>query len=918
MNEWLRTVGPAVGNHLWQTTAFVAAVWVATLALRKNQARVRYGLWLAASVKFLVPFALLVAVGGMLPKPQRVVAAPAVYASVDQVAEPFVQMDYTPVAAPVRSWKERVEEQIPVALALVWLGGVLTVLVVWGARWRQVARVVRRADPAKGGREFDLLRQVERAMGLHAGVGLRISQESMEPGMFGMVRPVLVWPERLSERLDDAHIEAILIHELAHARRRDNFTAALHMLVEAAFWFHPLVWWMERRMVEERERACDEAVVAMGSGPGVYADGLLKAVRFCVESPLTCVAGITGADLKDRVVKIMTARVCGRMSLAKKLALAVAALAAVAVPIVLGQAKAAERMMMDAVRVAKAPIRAAAMASVSAPPMGTPMTSAGEPALDAVVAPITEPLPTDHAFEAATIRVTDPNNGRLNFGIRITASGRLQGSAVSLGQLVMDGYVGFAPSTTRPDGGPEWSKSTSYDIVAKLDDADMAGWDRLSDNERQQRMRPMIRRLLADRFHLKLRTETRIVSGYALVQAKGGAKLKEVPPPTLNHDPGKNMEMIRAGKAAPGSTLSGPDGIIANAMPGADLARFVGMQGRKDGPVVDETGLKGYYDFVMKPTGPDPISFLDAVEDQLGLKLVARKVSVTEYIIVSADKPSLDGAEVPATSAAAGPGAAYVPTMTFDVASIREAKIDLEQMHTVGGWFIPWNSSSIRLTNVPIVSLLEIGYGANRSQILGAPDWVLNNNDPIFNIEAKGNAAEDARLATLTKEQVYLEQKHMVHELLAERFNLKAHWETHEGPVLNLVAVKGSKLHAAEGGPPSAEQIKRFGDRPIAPLYQKGDGGLGYDFIGRGCSMADLAGTLGSLMSETVVDTTGLTGKYDFDLKYSQRPEKERTDPATWPLPKDALEDELGLKLQDSKGPTQVLVVDHIDRPSAN
>jgi beta-lactamase regulating signal transducer with metallopeptidase domain len=135
-----------------------------------------------------------------------------------------------------------------------------------------------------------------------------LSRDWMEPGMFGILQPVLIWPEGLSERLDDDHIEAVMIHEIAHAKRKDNLTAALHMLVEAAFWFHPLVWWMERRMVEERERACDEAVVEMGSRPGVYAESLLKAVRFCVESPLVCVAGVTGADLNRRVRSIMTLR----------------------------------------------------------------------------------------------------------------------------------------------------------------------------------------------------------------------------------------------------------------------------------------------------------------------------------------------------------------------------------------------------------------------------------------------------------------------------------------------------------------------------------------------------------------------------------------------------------------------------------
>ena len=65
-----------------------------------------------------------------------------------------------------------------------------------------------------------------------------------------------------------------MAHEVMHVRRRDNLRAALHMFVEAAFWFHPIAWWLGRRLVEERERACDEAVLGMAGGrrpmPKVY------------------------------------------------------------------------------------------------------------------------------------------------------------------------------------------------------------------------------------------------------------------------------------------------------------------------------------------------------------------------------------------------------------------------------------------------------------------------------------------------------------------------------------------------------------------------------------------------------------------------------------------------------------------------
>jgi hypothetical protein len=125
-----------------------------------------------------------------------------------------------------------------------------------------------------------------------------LSRTSLEPGIFGIFRPVLVWPQGISERLEDAHLEAVLAHELWHVRRRDNLADAVHMLVEAIFWFYPLVWWMGAWLMEERERACDEAVLESGGDPKVYAESILKICEFCVASPLACVSGVTGADLK--------------------------------------------------------------------------------------------------------------------------------------------------------------------------------------------------------------------------------------------------------------------------------------------------------------------------------------------------------------------------------------------------------------------------------------------------------------------------------------------------------------------------------------------------------------------------------------------------------------------------------------------
>lgn len=156
-----------------------------------------------------------------------------------------------------------------------------------------------------------------------------------EPGVFG-IRPVLLLPKAIEERLTQSELAAILAHEQCHARRRDNLGAALHMAVETLFWFYPLVWWIERQLVRERERACDEEVLRSGSDPETYAEGILKACRFYLESSLVCAAGITGADLKRRIEEIMTRRAVVGLGFGKKLLLTSAACAALAVPVVLG------------------------------------------------------------------------------------------------------------------------------------------------------------------------------------------------------------------------------------------------------------------------------------------------------------------------------------------------------------------------------------------------------------------------------------------------------------------------------------------------------------------------------------------------------------------------------------------------------
>jgi hypothetical protein len=96
----------------------------------------------------------------------------------------------------------------------------------------------------------------------------------------------------------------------------------MHMAVEASFWFHPLVWWIGAREVDERERACDEAVLRAGSQPSDYAEGILTVCRWSLASPVMCVSGITGSDLRTRIETIMANRVGRRLNAMGRMLLA--------------------------------------------------------------------------------------------------------------------------------------------------------------------------------------------------------------------------------------------------------------------------------------------------------------------------------------------------------------------------------------------------------------------------------------------------------------------------------------------------------------------------------------------------------------------------------------------------------------------
>ncbi len=330
-------------NHLWQSTVFAALAAGITFFFRSNSAAVRHNIWLIASLKFLLPFSVIITLGQRMddwrPLPNRSPMTPIPMVS-EQVSGTVAPAASVPSSSVFDAIRQPLSLAAPVAspasgltfsgrgpliiklLVALWLLGVLYHLVSWLRQWLSIRARLHTATPL----ELDV----------PARIPVLSSSASIEPSVFGILRPVLLLPNRITTELSAAQIESILLHESAHVGRRDNLGAALHMIVECLFWFHPMVWWIGRRMAEERERACDERVLHRFDEPETYAEAILHVCKRHLKSPLACMAGVASSNLRERVEGIMNYRKPRRLNLGHKLMLTAAAVAATLGPLFVG------------------------------------------------------------------------------------------------------------------------------------------------------------------------------------------------------------------------------------------------------------------------------------------------------------------------------------------------------------------------------------------------------------------------------------------------------------------------------------------------------------------------------------------------------------------------------------------------------
>jgi len=568
-----------IANHLWQSTLFTGVMGLLTLALRTNHARLRHGLWLAASCKFLIPLSVLIALGGHIGRRTAPEAAQSHLSVVmDQVAQPFT--------APAVSWSllatvTPAASPLPALLSSIWVCGFIGIAFSWWVRWRRIRAAVRAGSP------------------LHLDIPIRArsSPTLLEPGVFGVFRPVLFLPECIFDRLTPAQLNAVLTHELCHIQHRDNLVAAIHMFVETVFWFHPLVWWIGKRMVEERERACDEEVLRSGSEPGIYAAGILQVCKFYLESPLVCASGVTGSNLKKRIESIMSGRWGSSLTSARKLMLVIVGVASIAAPVGIG--------VFNAPRV-----RAQSQGATS-------------------------PL----AFEVADVKVNKSADPEM-FGdvvpTWLNPGGRVTIRGATMKWLITEAYRLGRDGIS---GGPKWLDLDCFNVIAKA-----------APTASRNDVRLMLQKLLAERFGLRVHQDQRVMPVYALLVGKRGPKLIK-----------SNDDQKAKDGCQPGSGVSGQIHLECHNLTMADLADSLPQMAPVyfDLPVVDLTDIKGGYDFKLNwspmrggrggpgrdtdapPVVDSALTMFGAVE-ALGLKLEQRKHSVGIIVIDHVERVPTD------------------------------------------------------------------------------------------------------------------------------------------------------------------------------------------------------------------------------------------------------------------------------------
>ena len=515
------------------------------------------------------------------------------------------------------------------------------------------------------------------------------------------------------------------------------------------------------------------------------------------------------------------------------------------------------------------------------------------------------------AFQVADIHKSAPaTNPAMQGGI--LRGGRLEFRQATMLDLIKTAY-GVDPDVVF--GGPIWLDWDRFDVIAKSPVDTPSGTVRL-----------MLRALLADRFKLVAHKDTRPVQGFMLTAGKGKPKLKEA---DGSGETGCSAHMQRGEAAIPYWMAT-----CRNVTMKAFAETLRGLDSRYlTSPVAERTGLGGAWDFDLKWTdkrslpyaGADGVTLFDALDRQLGLKLGAAKVPMSVLVVDRVNRePTPNSPEVAALLPP-------LPPPEFEVASIRPSRPGEPP-----GRRLIQPGGRVEMRGVPLLLLIIQAWNLNidpDEDLPGRPKW-LKPFEPAFDLVAKAPAAIVSD-GTVTSEDDF---NMMLRALLADRFGMAAHYEYRPMDAYTLVAAK-PKLKRAD---PSTRAGCKTEHAPV-------NGQTQIAVTCRNMTLAHFAEQLPAIAPNYVrypaLNDSGIEGAWDFAFTFSSIPPKmlaasggqggprgpgtastgrdtpsgNPEDPVGGISLFDAMEKQLGLKLEKHKRPEPVFVIDRLEeKPTDN
>lgn len=295
LDSWItlpptQTLAWTLLHFLWQGTV-VAALVAALLGLAaRTEARVRHGICLAGLVAL-----------GLLPLVTYGVLASSAQAAAADLFAPFTLGDVLPSSQPAAAWMSWLCVAWALGAAVFQLRALMQLL-----RARDISR--RGVEPAPAWL-VEMVEQLRRRLDLTRPVAVMRSSLATVPAVVGWLSPVVLIPLGALDTLSPEQLRAVLAHELAHVRRHDYLINLLQLLLESILFFHPAVWWIGRRLRDEREYCCDDLAVAACGNALIFARALstLDALRKPAPTAPAGVASLSsqGGSLLKRITRLV-------------------------------------------------------------------------------------------------------------------------------------------------------------------------------------------------------------------------------------------------------------------------------------------------------------------------------------------------------------------------------------------------------------------------------------------------------------------------------------------------------------------------------------------------------------------------------------------------------------------------------------